>query len=70
MSAVGRRPCGPCPGQGGLREALEAVGLRAVLLAYWGTTSVLARRQPPRPKPGESVHQSWGTECPTGGHPR
>ncbi|MFB8026653.1 hypothetical protein ACFQ6U_14605 [Streptomyces sp. NPDC056465] len=38
-------------------ERLEALGLRAVLLAYWGTTSVLARRcGKPRTDRGESVH--------------
>ncbi|MFD9541864.1 hypothetical protein [Streptomyces sp. NPDC060022] len=28
-----------------VREAAEILGLRAVLLAYWGTASVLARRR-------------------------
>ncbi|MFD6279093.1 hypothetical protein ACFWFI_26550 [Streptomyces sp. NPDC060209] len=40
-----------------LGERLEILGLRAVLLAYWGTTSVLARRAgKPRTDRGESVH--------------
>ncbi|MBL1286616.1 hypothetical protein ACFTXO_28695 [Streptomyces sp. NPDC057067] len=39
------------------RERLEILGLRAVLLAYWGTTSVLARRtNKPLTDGGESVH--------------
>ncbi|MFE4214035.1 hypothetical protein B046DRAFT_00329 [Streptomyces sp. LamerLS-316] len=38
-------------------ERLEILGLRAVLLAYWGTTSVLARRTgKPLTDGGESVH--------------
>ncbi|MFJ8750158.1 hypothetical protein ACIREO_12620 [Streptomyces sp. NPDC102441] len=42
---------------GRLGEHLEILGLRAVLLAYWGTTSVLARRNgKPRTDGGESVH--------------
>ncbi|MFE4449370.1 hypothetical protein [Streptomyces sp. NPDC056796] len=42
---------------GRLGERLEILGLRAVLLAYWGTTSVLARRcGKPRTDCGESVH--------------
>ncbi|WP_199814616.1 hypothetical protein [Streptomyces sp. NRRL WC-3549] len=45
------------PGRPGMRETLEIMGLRAVLLAYWGTTSVLARRCRPGPHRGESVHQ-------------
>ncbi|MFJ4839572.1 hypothetical protein [Streptomyces sp. NPDC088746] len=39
-----------------LGEHLEILGLRAVLLAYWGTTSVLARRGgKPQDDGGESV---------------
>ncbi|MFJ8884731.1 hypothetical protein ACIRJR_15175 [Streptomyces sp. NPDC102402] len=42
---------------GRLTERLEILGLRAVLLAYWGTTSVLARRSGRPPVDGgESVH--------------
>ncbi|WP_329225502.1 MULTISPECIES: hypothetical protein [unclassified Streptomyces] len=42
---------------GRLGERLEVLGLRTVLLAYWGTTSVLARRcGKPQPEGGESVH--------------
>ncbi|MDF6022802.1 hypothetical protein [Streptomyces sp. JH34] len=42
---------------GGLGERLEILGLRAVLLAYWGTTSVLARRcGKTQSGGGESVH--------------
>ncbi|PZX42632.1 MULTISPECIES: hypothetical protein [unclassified Streptomyces] len=48
----------PGPGRAGMRETLEVIGLRAVLLAYWGTTSVLTRRCRPRPHRGESVHQA------------
>lgn len=46
----GRAVCGR------LGERLEILGLRAVLLAYWGTVSVLARRsgRPPADS-GESV---------------
>ncbi|MEU5168161.1 MULTISPECIES: hypothetical protein [Streptomyces] len=41
---------------GRIGERLEALGLRTVLLAYWGTTSVLARRGgKPRTDGGESV---------------
>ncbi|WP_315985992.1 MULTISPECIES: hypothetical protein [unclassified Streptomyces] len=40
-----------------LGERLEILGLRAVLLAYWGTTSVLARcGGKPHSDGGESVH--------------
>jgi hypothetical protein len=39
-----------------LGEHLEVLGLRAVLLAYWGTTSVLTRRSgKPQANRGESV---------------
>ncbi|MFB4426625.1 hypothetical protein C5F59_036765 [Streptomyces sp. QL37] len=39
-----------------LGEHLEILGLRAVLLTYWGTTSVLARRcGKPEADGGESV---------------
>ncbi|WP_326696114.1 hypothetical protein OG909_01545 [Streptomyces sp. NBC_01754] len=51
----------PGPGRAGVREALEIIGLRAVLLGYWGTTSVLARRRGPRPRRGESVRQPFRT---------
>ncbi|MFC9941607.1 hypothetical protein [Streptomyces pratensis] len=53
MSA-GRREQAVC---GRLGERLEILGLRAVLLAYWGTASVLARRVgKPQTDGGESVH--------------
>ncbi|MBM7439550.1 hypothetical protein [Streptomyces sp. HB132] len=46
----GRTVCGR------IGESLEVLGLRAVLLAYWGTTSVLARRSgKPQTDCGESV---------------
>ena len=45
-------------GGGGVRETLEVIGLRTVLLAYWGTTAVLARRRRPRPHRGESVRHT------------
>ncbi|MFI2781039.1 hypothetical protein [Streptomyces sp. ALB3] len=52
MSAGGKAPAA-C---GRLGERLEIVGLSAVLLAYWGTVSVLARRcGKPRTDCGESV---------------
>ncbi|MGW0787882.1 hypothetical protein ACWD04_06430 [Streptomyces sp. NPDC002911] len=42
---------------GRLGERLEIIGLRVVLLAYWGTVSVLARRRgKPQTQGGESVH--------------
>ncbi|WP_181011295.1 hypothetical protein [Streptomyces sp. SM10] len=42
--------------RGRLGERLEVLGLRAVLLAYWGTASVLARRSGSPPADGgESV---------------
>ncbi|WP_406151300.1 hypothetical protein [Streptomyces sp. NBC_01012] len=42
---------------GRLGERLETLGLRAVLLAYWGTASVLSRRcGKPHRDGGESVH--------------
>ncbi|WP_069173893.1 hypothetical protein [Streptomyces griseus] len=45
--------CGPCRA---VRESLEILGLRALLLAYWGTVHVLARRyRRPRTATGESV---------------
>ncbi|MGW5274981.1 hypothetical protein ACWEQP_20880 [Streptomyces sp. NPDC004044] len=41
-----------------VREAAEALGVRAVLLAYWGTTSLLARRcTNARTDVGESVRR-------------
>ncbi|MDF0374021.1 MULTISPECIES: hypothetical protein [Streptomyces] len=41
----------------GFGERLEILGLRAVLLAYWGTTSVLSRCGGKlRSDGGESVH--------------
>jgi acyl-CoA oxidase len=41
-----------------VREAAEALGVRAVLLAYWGTTSLLARcRTNVRTGVGESVRR-------------
>ncbi|MEU1123517.1 hypothetical protein ABZ371_08040 [Streptomyces sp. NPDC005899] len=41
-----------------VREFLEKSGLKAVLLAYWGTTHVLTRRRrTPRPPGGESVRR-------------
>ncbi|MET7307896.1 hypothetical protein ACWD7C_14245 [Streptomyces sp. NPDC005134] len=41
-----------------VREAAEALGVRAVLLAYWGTTSLLARcRANARTGVGESVRR-------------
>ncbi|MET8330983.1 hypothetical protein [Streptomyces sp. NPDC005181] len=41
-----------------VREAAEALGVRVVLLAYWGTTSILARRcANPRTGVGESVRR-------------
>ncbi|MFD9504242.1 hypothetical protein [Streptomyces sp. NPDC060035] len=40
-----RTPPGGAAGARRVREAVEILGLRAVLLAYWGTTSVLARRR-------------------------
>ncbi|MEU0298172.1 hypothetical protein ABZ252_01625 [Streptomyces sp. NPDC006175] len=53
MSAGGKGQAVCCR----LGEHLEILGLRAVLLAYWGTTSVLARRGgKPQPEGGESVH--------------
>jgi len=43
--------------RGRLGERLEILGLRAVLLAYWGTASVCARRcGKPQTDGGESVH--------------
>ncbi|MEU0134655.1 hypothetical protein ABZ172_11540 [Streptomyces sp. NPDC006296] len=46
-----RTSCGRIAGR------LEILGLRAVLLAYWGTTAVLARREHrPHTAGGESVH--------------
>ncbi|MFC8595097.1 hypothetical protein ACFWXA_21725 [Streptomyces atroolivaceus] len=45
------------PARGRLGERLEILGLRVVLLAYWGTTSALARRSgKPHTDGGESVH--------------
>ncbi|MEU5413144.1 MULTISPECIES: hypothetical protein [Streptomyces] len=41
-----------------MRETAEVLGLRAVLLAYWGTTSLLARRTAPRAGDGESVRRT------------
>ncbi|MFF4244478.1 hypothetical protein ACFYY2_08385 [Streptomyces sp. NPDC001822] len=42
--------------RGRLGESLEILGLRAVLLAYWGTVSVLSRRCAKQPAHrGESV---------------
>lgn len=47
----GRTVCGR------LGERLEILGLRTVLLAYWGTASVCARRcGKPQTGGGESVH--------------
>ncbi|MFD5062873.1 hypothetical protein [Streptomyces sp. NPDC058394] len=41
-----------------VREAAAALGVRAVLLAYWGTTSLLARcRANARTGVGESVRR-------------
>ncbi|MFJ7945686.1 hypothetical protein ACIQ6K_18845 [Streptomyces sp. NPDC096354] len=41
-----------------VREAGAALGVRAVLLAYWGTTSLLARRRAnARTDVGESVRR-------------
>ncbi|MET8405038.1 hypothetical protein [Streptomyces sp900116325] len=41
-----------------VREAAAALGVRAVLLAYWGTTSLLARRRANvRTGVGESVRR-------------
>ncbi|MCX4417762.1 hypothetical protein OOK43_31480 [[Kitasatospora] papulosa] len=51
MSAPGKE------GATGFGERLEILGLRAVLLAYWGTASVLSRcGGKPRSNGGESVH--------------
>ncbi|WP_405808657.1 hypothetical protein [Streptomyces sp. NBC_01520] len=46
--AVRGRPGTTVPGRRGVRETMEILGLRAVLLAYWGTTSLLARRTKPQ----------------------
>ncbi|MFE9724917.1 hypothetical protein ACFYQ5_15325 [Streptomyces sp. NPDC005794] len=49
--AKGRAACGR------LGESLEILGLRVVLLAYWGTVSMIARRGgQPQAQGGESVH--------------
>ncbi|MER5551807.1 hypothetical protein ABT001_09010 [Streptomyces sp. NPDC002793] len=52
MSAAVKGPAGYVR----LGERLEILGLRVVLLAYWGTVSVLAQRSAkPWPRGGESV---------------
>ncbi|MET8174411.1 hypothetical protein [Streptomyces clavifer] len=56
--AVRGRPGEAGPGHRGVRETAEVLGLRAVLLAYWGTTSLLARRTAPRADDGESVRRT------------
>ncbi|GAA2918664.1 MULTISPECIES: hypothetical protein [Streptomycetaceae] len=57
--AARRRAGTAAPGRRGVRETMEILGLRAVLLAYWGTSSLLARgRAKPRAVCGESVRRT------------
>lgn len=54
MRAVTRTGTGPRTGR--VREAAGTLGVRVVLLAFWGTAAVLARWcGPPRKDGAESV---------------
>ncbi|MFF1837880.1 hypothetical protein ACFVXE_27265 [Streptomyces sp. NPDC058231] len=40
-----------------VRKTAEVLGVRAVLLAYWGTAALLARCTQPSVRAGESVRR-------------